>query len=93
MQRKHFTLIAVGLAVAVLLFTEALNALLLFLVAGVIPGTRLIVPYWVMMAAYCVLIAAIATPYLEKILKRMHQPAVSRKKTRLPNRRYGHIST
>ena len=40
-----------------------LNGLLLFLFAGVVPGINISLPFWVMLAFYCLLITGIVTLY------------------------------
>ena len=49
----------------VLLDGAAMNLLLNFFIAGVVPGTQLSVPYWAMMTIYCLAITAIATWAIE----------------------------
>lgn len=72
------------------------DAILLFLLLGVIPGTHVIVPFWIMMASYCLLITVIVTLYVERSLGLVKSPRSSRaaSKTRkgtLPRRRFSHI--
>ena len=71
---------------------ELLNFLFSFALTGVVPGTHVVVPYWLMMAAYCSLIALIATGYIERGLKYLHQQrSESVRKARMPHRRYSHL--
>ncbi len=77
---------------ATLLFSDAINSIMTFLLAGIIPGTHIVAPYWFMMAVYCTLISVIATPYLERIIKLRYDLRRSAKKTsQLPRRRYSRI--
>ena len=69
-----------------------LNALLLFLFAGVIPGLNLTLPFWAMLAFYFLLITGIVTLYIEGVfdfLKSKKDPKSL--KARLPRRRYSNI--
>lgn len=68
------------------------SALLAFFVTGHIPGTSWTIPFWGMMALYCLLITILVTNYVEEALafrrdsRAAHTPA-----SRMPHRRYGHI--
>ena len=56
------------LAILVVLSRDViLNSLLLFLFAGVVPGLNIALPFWFMLAFYCLLIAAIVTLYVERV--------------------------
>lgn len=74
----------IGVGVFLFLFTDLGDSILTFLLAGIIPGTRIIIPYWFMMAVYCGLIAAIITPYIERllILRHARQLAAAKKQSR-----------
>ncbi len=92
MQKKVVIGFSSIIIAATLLFSDILNSILTFLLAGIIPGTHIVAPYWFMMAVYCALISLIATPYLERILKLHYDRRHPAKKTsRLPRRRYSHI--
>jgi hypothetical protein len=69
MHKKIIIGFGITVAVIAVLFTELINAFMTFLLAGVVPGTHIIAPYWFMMAVYCALISLIATPYLEHFIK------------------------
>jgi hypothetical protein len=69
-----------------------MNMLLTLMLAGVIPGTHYIVPYWAMMALYCGLITLIVSVYTEQSLQhRRASKAAASRKSRMPGRRYSHI--
>lgn len=70
----------------------SINMLLNFVLAGVIPGTQYVIPYWIMMGIYCALSALIITIYIEQYLRgqRPAKPTLARK-AQLPHRRYNHI--
>ncbi len=103
--KYHIYLIGVGFIVKKVIITSAilailivlsrdaiLNSLLLFLFAGVVPGLNIALPFWVMLAFYCLLITSIITLYIEGVfdfLKSKKDP--NSLKTRLPKRRYGSI--
>lgn len=68
------------------------SALLSLLVTGHVPGTSWTIPFWVMMAAYCLLITALVTRYVEGALAfRRDAKATHARKVRMPHRRYSHI--
>ena len=69
-----------------------LNSLLLFLFAGVVPGINISLPFWVMLAFYCLLITSIITLYVEGVFDFLKSKKDKRSlKARLPRRRYGNI--
>lgn len=70
--------------------SEVSIALLNFLLAGVVPGTKIILPFWAMLAIYCLMITTIVTIYVESMIAVAKQRK-SAKATRqtLPRRRYG----
>jgi hypothetical protein len=71
---------------------EVMNGLLNLLLAGVIPGTKYSVPFWVMMAIYCTIIAMVITHYVERALTLRHaKQSAKSHKSRMPKRRYSHI--
>jgi hypothetical protein len=68
------------------------SALLAFFVTGHIPGTTWTIPFWGMMAFYCLLITILVTNYVEEALTfRRDSRAVRTPAARMPRRRYGHI--
>lgn len=79
--------------VAILLITQdrLAAATLGFLMTGAVPGTSANIPFWAMLAFYCLAITAIITIYVEKtfILPRHTAPKTS--KHGLPKRRYNAI--
>jgi len=80
--------------VAVLAITQGkfTSSLVNLLIAGVIPGTSLILPSWTMIAIYCLAITAIVTLYLEGTFGkvRIHRTAKQHKR-QLPRRRFTSI--
>ena len=70
-------------------FTSSLTNLL---IAGVIPGTSLVLPSWTMMTIYCLSITAIVTLYLEGTLgKARTARSAKQRKQQLPRRRFTSI--
>lgn len=63
------------------------NRVIDFLLTGVVPGTTIIVPFWVMMATYCAGISIVITTFVEA----MHPQAHSVSPKQLPRRRYSHL--
>ena len=63
------------------------NRVIDFLLTGVVPGTAIIVPFWVMMAIYCAGITIIITAFVEA----MHPQTHSISPKQLPRRRYSHL--
>ena len=62
-----------------------------FLIAGIIPGTEIALPFWAMMLIYCITISAIVTFYIEATIlrRRKHTSApVIRTQQHLPHRRF-----
>ena len=69
-----------------------LNSLLLFLFAGIVPGLNIVLPFWVMLAFYCLLITGIVTLYIEGVFDFLKSKKDKRSlKARLPKRRYNAI--
>ncbi|MBC7764256.1 hypothetical protein H7Y29_00930 [Microbacteriaceae bacterium] len=87
MQKKIIISITLMLVAAAILFTELINIILSFLLTGIVPGTHIVAPYWLMMAVYCTLISLIATPYLERVIKIYYDKRHSIKKPAEPTRR------
>jgi hypothetical protein len=89
---KGFFIISVLLVIiAALLSNEVMNALLMFLLAGSIPGTSYSVPYWFMMALYCTVIALLVAHYIERVIAHRHTRISARTAKHMPKRRYSHI--
>ena len=90
---KKVIVISAILAIIIVLSRDAiLNTLLLFLFAGVVPGLNITLPFWVMLAFYCLLITGIVTLYVEGVFDflKSHKDPKSLK-ARLPKRRYSSI--
>lgn len=67
------------------------SAVLSLLVTGHIPGTGWTIPFWAMMAIYCMLITALVTHYVESMLHEHRDRRASAAASRMPRRRYSHI--
>lgn len=60
-----------------------------FLLAGAIPGTTATVPFWVMLAFYCLAITAIITVFVEdNFIGTQRSAHRAPQRSRLPKRRY-----
>ena len=71
---------------------STVSVLLELLIAGHIPGTSLTIPFWAMMAVYCLLITALLTRYIEDAFAfRRDAKKLYSSKARMPRRRYGQI--
>lgn len=85
------TLLLLGI---VLFFTqgEFANHVLCFLLTGSIIGTSFALPFWMMMAIYCALIALIATDRIEDLVIRRRTIRAERlRANRMPRRRYSSL--
>ena len=93
MNRQKAIIIGLSIvALAMLVQYGVMNALVLFLLAGVIPGTSYSVPFWVMMALYCTIISLLAAWYVERlIVSARTSKAMRTRQSRMPRRRYSHI--
>ena len=86
-------IIGTGIVIAiVILLSEGhvLNAILSLMLAGSIPGTSIVIPFWIMMAIYCTAISLLITWYIESTLL-SHRTHKATTKQRMPRRRYSHI--
>lgn len=82
------SLVAV-LAITQSKFTSSLTNLL---IAGVVPGTSLVLPPWTMMIVYCLAITAVITLYLEGALGKARSARNAKQhKRQLPRRRFTSI--
>ncbi|HSW90476.1 MAG TPA: hypothetical protein VLF64_00595 [Candidatus Saccharimonadales bacterium] len=80
--------------VAVLAITQGkfTSSLINLLVAGVVPGTLIVLPSWAMIAVYCLAIATIITLYLEGTLgKARVDRSAKQHRRQLPRRRFTSI--
>lgn len=88
-------LFVIGITILIMLIAwhqSTVSALLSVLITGHIPGTSWTVPFWGMMAIYCLLITVIVTHYVEEALTlRRDSKAARSPKARMPHRRYSHI--
>lgn len=63
-----------------------------FFMTGTVPGTTLTIPFWAMMAFYCLGITAIVTLYIEDLFTVIKtNQTLATKKRHLPKRRYSNI--
>lgn len=91
---KKVIIVIVGtLAIMLLAWHQSTASVLLELfIAGHVPGTSLTIPFWAMMATYCLLITALLTHYIEEAFAfRRDAKKLYMTKSRMPRRRYGHI--
>ena len=91
--KKFVIAVAICLAVGIVASPTALaNALLSFILLGTVPGTHITVPFWMLMAIYCGLIALIITDFVDTQLTRSQtrKPAKSQQH-QMPRRRYSRI--
>lgn len=91
MRKKAVIAATVVIMLVVLSRPELTNVLIMFLLTGAIPGTPFSVPFWLMMAVYCSVIALTLTWYLEPFISAANQSRVTHaRKSRMPRRRYSH---
>ena len=93
MRKKVSIGFGAGAVLLIIAGGEGMNMLLNFLLAGVVPGTHYVAPYWLMMAVYCALIALLITDAIEPILKFIYgqRKTAAVQKTHMPRRRYGQL--
>jgi len=85
-------IILLSLTTLVVLLAWNQGVVLSLLVTGHIPGTSWTIPFWGMMAFYCLLITLIVTLYVEDALSfKRDSKALHARKSRMPHRRYSHI--
>ena len=71
---------------------STVSVLLELFIAGHIPGTSITVPFWAMMAIYCLLITVVMTLYIEEAFAfRRDAKKLYSSRARMPRRRYGQI--
>lgn len=62
------------------------------LIAGVVPGTSFVLPSWLMVVLYCLIITAIITFYVEGVFTGVKENKLTkRRKQQLPHRRFSEI--
>ena len=91
--KKLLVAIVIAASTLILLSIDSIaNALLGFALAGVVPGTTMVIPFWAMVALWCLVITVITTAYLETTLGfiRSHKHHHTRR-ARMPRRRYSSI--
>lgn len=89
-QAKTMATFSIGFLLALLWGQGLGSAVLGLLIAGQIPGTAYSIPFWAMMAIYCLLITALLTWYIEKLIQ-IKRANDETKKARLPRRRFSQI--
>lgn len=91
--KKNLIIALVAIMVFILLTQGyVMNAFLNLILAGVIPGTTVVVPYWLMMSTYSAAIAIIVTIHVERFLAaRYNNKHAKAQQARMPRRRYSHI--
>ncbi|MEO5949153.1 MAG: hypothetical protein ABIP74_02010 [Candidatus Saccharimonas sp.] len=88
--KKVIIILSVAALCVLLLLNQ--GSVLGLLVTGHIPGTSLTIPFWGMMAFYCLLITLVVTLYVEEALSfRRDSKILHARKSRMPHRRYSHI--
>lgn len=88
-----------AIGITLLLFAAALiitqpailDSVLLFLVTGRIVGTSIAIPFWAMIAIYCILIAVIATRTIESLFSYHTIEPTAKTTPRMPRRRYSNL--
>lgn len=88
---KRAVIISVVIIIAIALTrSDIVNMLLSLILAGTLPGTSIILPFWAMMAIYCTITSLLVAWYAESLIvaHRMHKAST---KQRMPKRRYSHI--
>lgn len=93
MKKKLITIAIIICAVLALLSIDGIaNALIGFTLAGVLPGTHISLPFWVMVAFWCLVITAVITIYIETTTNIIRsQKQLDSRRTRLPRRRYNQV--
>ena len=86
--------ITIGIASCIIIIAvsngKILNAILNLLIVGIVPGTSYSVPYWAMMAIYCLIITLLVTYWVEKAFQLHRLDKRARVKSRPSRRRYSH---
>ncbi len=71
------------------------NSVVGFLLAGVVPGTTIVIPFWAMVVLWCLAITAVTTRYIETMVRslrlRKTLDNATTTQSRMPRRRYGSI--
>ena len=92
MKKAFLTTLYSFIAAILITRSDLVASVIAFLMTGTVPGTSLNIPFWAMMAIYCLCITVILTVYIEDIFAIVKsQRALAAKKRYLPSRRYGNI--
>ena len=93
MRKKVSIGFGTGIILLIIAGGEGMNMLLNFFLAGVVPGTHYVAPYWLMMALYCTIIALVVTDALEPLLKSIYaqRKTVVAQKPHMPRRRFSQL--
>ena len=91
--KKSFILLIITVAIIVVFFEGKLfDSIFAFLIAGIIPGTSVALPFWAMLIIYGSLLGLlIATTTLEYYRERQVTKRLIVRRSRMPKRRYSHI--
>lgn len=89
---KKFLPPAISL-IAILAITQGdSSALMSLLIAGVIPGTAIVIPFWVMIIIYCFIFSAIVALYIEDTRTTLRtNRTVLKRRQQLPRHRFSQI--
>ena len=90
MKRAVITGICLMVIAVVMTRGVVVNILLSLILAGSVPGTTIVIPFWVMMAFYCTVASLIIAWYTGSLIVE-HRMRKSSAKQRMPRRRYSHI--
>ncbi|NCU37757.1 hypothetical protein EOL96_01695 [Candidatus Saccharibacteria bacterium] len=92
MKKKFAYIFFAVLAVAAYTDSRVMNTILSMLLVGIVPGTTIVVPYWLMMSTYSALVSIIITICIERSIALYHaRTRNDARRTRVPKRRYSHI--
>ena len=90
MKKKVFAVLGVVCIITILTHNPLSTVLINFLLIGVIPGVHIVIPFWIMMGVYCLLITLITTFYIEDLLATRRSSRAGQTARHLPHRRYSH---
>ena len=83
--------IAACIALAFIVSGELTNFALGFFLTGVIPGTSVVVPAWVMILFYISLMCSVTMIFVGSTANDLKTQSQKSRKARMPRRRYSHI--
>ncbi|MFZ1317539.1 MAG: hypothetical protein WAQ26_03800 [Candidatus Saccharimonas aalborgensis] len=92
MNKRILLLIAAAIALIVLTQGPVADALLTFIVTGIVPGTSVALPFWAIVTMSTMLSLIAVVILVDDIaLDRQKSKASSKQATKMPRRRYSHI--